>query len=180
VLSPTMTTAGPESPEGRTSHEQAIGVLVGPDDAPLPQVPALAQTFPDRVAQYHTADYRGVWQLPAGTVLVVGSAQSGCQIAEDLLAGGRRVLLATSPVGRVPFRHRGRESVEWLVEAGFRVALAHPPPVRPPVRLPRRRRHRRRRGQVPSGQLTRSRGRWSQDRRWASWAISSATEDGTV
>jgi hypothetical protein len=33
------------------------------------------------------------------------------------------------PVGRVPFRHRGRESVEWLVEAGFMVALAHPPPV---------------------------------------------------
>jgi hypothetical protein len=28
-------------------------------------------------------------------------------------------VLATSPVGRVPFRHRGRESIEWLVEAGF-------------------------------------------------------------
>ena len=28
-------------------------------------------------------------------------------------------MLATSPVGRVPFRHRGRESIEWLVEAGF-------------------------------------------------------------
>jgi putative flavoprotein involved in K+ transport len=94
-------------------------VVVATGDQNLPQVPALAQTFPDRVAQYHTADYRGVWQLPAGAVLVVGSAQSGCQIAEDLLAGGRRVLLATSPVGRVPFRHRGRESVEWLVEAGF-------------------------------------------------------------
>jgi putative flavoprotein involved in K+ transport len=94
-------------------------VVVATGDQNLPQVPALAQTFPDRVAQYHTADYRGVWQLPAGAVLVVGSAQSGCQIAEDLLAGGRRVLLATSPVGRVPFHHRGRESVEWLVEAGF-------------------------------------------------------------
>ncbi len=94
-------------------------VVVATGDQNLPQVPAFAQTFPDRVAQYHTADYRGVWQLPAGAVLVVGSAQSGCQIAEDLLAGGRRVLLATSPVGRVPFRHRGRESVEWLVEAGF-------------------------------------------------------------
>jgi len=52
-------------------------------------------------------------------VLVVGSAQSGCQIAEDLRAGGRRVVLATSPVGRVPFRHRGRETIEWLAEAGF-------------------------------------------------------------
>ena len=82
----------------------------GPDPGPPP---------PGRVAQLHAADYRGPGQLPGGAVLVVGSAQSGCQIAEDLLAGGRRVILATSPVGRVPFRHRGRETVEWLAEAGF-------------------------------------------------------------
>jgi putative flavoprotein involved in K+ transport len=94
-------------------------VLVATGDQNLPKVPALADTFPDRVAQYHTADYRGPDQLPDGAVLVVGSAQSGCQITEDLRAGGRRVVLATSPVGRVPFRHRGRESIEWLVEAGF-------------------------------------------------------------
>ena len=94
-------------------------VVVATGDQNLPKVPALAGTFPDRVAQYHTADYRGPDQLPDGAVLVVGSAQSGCQIAEDLRAGGRRVLLATSPVGRVPFRHRGRESIEWLAEAGF-------------------------------------------------------------
>ena len=94
-------------------------VVVATGDQNLPKVPALAGRFPDQVAQYHTAAYRGPDQLPDGAVLVVGSAQSGCQIAEDLLAGGRRVVLATSPVGRVPFRHRGRESIEWLVEAGF-------------------------------------------------------------
>jgi putative flavoprotein involved in K+ transport len=94
-------------------------VVVATGDQNLPKVPALADTFPDRVAQYHTADYRGPDQLPDGAVLVVGGAQSGCQITEDLLAGGRRVILATSPVGRVPFRHRGRETIEWLVEAGF-------------------------------------------------------------
>jgi putative flavoprotein involved in K+ transport len=94
-------------------------VVVATGDQNLPKFPALAGTVPDRVAQYHTADYRGPDQLPDGAVLVVGSAQSGCQIAEDLRAGGRRVVLATSPVGRVPFRHRGRESIEWLAEAGF-------------------------------------------------------------
>ena len=72
-------------------------VVVATGDQNLPKVPALAGRFPDRVAQYHTADYRGPDQLPDGAVLVVGSAQSGCQIAEDLLAGGRRVVLATSP-----------------------------------------------------------------------------------
>jgi putative flavoprotein involved in K+ transport len=94
-------------------------VVVATGDQNLRHTPALAGAFPERIAQYHTADYRRPGQLPQGAVLVVGSAQSGCQITEDLLAGGRRVLLATSPVGRVPFRHRGRETVEWLVEAGF-------------------------------------------------------------
>jgi putative flavoprotein involved in K+ transport len=94
-------------------------VVVATGDQNLPKVPALAGRFPDRVAHYHTADYRAPDQLPDGAVLVVGSAQSGCQIAEDLQAAGRRVVLATSPVGRVPFRHRGRETIEWLAEAGF-------------------------------------------------------------
>jgi putative flavoprotein involved in K+ transport len=98
---------------------RARAVVVATGDHNRAQVPALARRLPDRIDQHHTADYRGPGQLPDGAVLVVGSAQSGCQVTEDLLAGGRRVWLATSPVGRVPFRHRGRESVEWLVEAGF-------------------------------------------------------------
>jgi putative flavoprotein involved in K+ transport len=98
---------------------RARTVVVATGDQNVPRVPGLAQALPDRVAQYHTADYRDPGTLPAGAVLVVGSAQSGCQIAEDLLAAGRRVILATSPVGRLPWRHRGRDTVEWLVDAGF-------------------------------------------------------------
>ena len=94
-------------------------VVVATGDQNQARVPALAGRLPSRVAQLHAADYRRPGQLPGGAVLVVGSAQSGCQIAEDLLISGRRVILATSPVGRVPFRHRGRETVEWLTEAGF-------------------------------------------------------------
>ena len=98
---------------------RARAVVVATGDQNLPRVPALGGRLPGRVAQLHAADYRCPGQLPDGAVLVVGSAQSGCQIAEDLLAGGRRVVLATSPVGRVPFWHRGRETIEWLAEAGF-------------------------------------------------------------
>ncbi len=94
-------------------------VVVASGDQNLPKIPALASTVPRRVAQFHTADYRGPHQLPEGAVLVVGSAQSGCQITEDLLAGDRRVVLATAPVGRVPCWYRGRDTGEWLVEAGF-------------------------------------------------------------
>jgi putative flavoprotein involved in K+ transport len=94
-------------------------VVVATGDQNVPRIPVLARQLPDRVAQHHTADYAGPGQLPAGAVLVVGSAQSGCQITEDLLAAGRRVVLATSPAPRLPWRHRGRDSLEWLIEAGF-------------------------------------------------------------
>jgi putative flavoprotein involved in K+ transport len=102
---------------GRDLHARTVVVATG--DQNVPRVPALARTLPDRVAQCHTAGYRGPGALPDGAVLVVGSAQSGCQVAEDLLAGGRRVVLATSPAGRFAWRHRGGDTIEWLVEAGF-------------------------------------------------------------
>src|SRR5215218_228505 len=98
---------------------RARAVVVATGDQNRPRVPALARRLPSRVARLHAADYRSPGQLPGGAVLVAGSAQSGCQITEDLLAGGRRVILATSRVGRVPFWYRGRETIEWLAEAGF-------------------------------------------------------------
>jgi putative flavoprotein involved in K+ transport len=98
---------------------RARTVVAATGDANVPRIPALAGAFPDRVAQYHAADYRRAGLLDEGGVLVVGSGQSGCQIAEDLRAGGREVVLATSPVGRAPTPYRGRDTIEWLVEAGF-------------------------------------------------------------
>jgi putative flavoprotein involved in K+ transport len=98
---------------------RARAVVVASGGENRPRIPGLARALPGRVAQLHAADYRNPGQLPDGAVLVVGSAQSGCQIAEDLLAAGRQVILATSPVGRAPARHRGRDTVEWLVECGF-------------------------------------------------------------
>jgi putative flavoprotein involved in K+ transport len=49
----------------------------------------------------------------------VGSGQSGAQIAEELAASGREVLLATSRVPRAPRRYRGRDIHEWTVELGM-------------------------------------------------------------
>lgn len=85
----------------------------------VPQTPPLSRVISDTVVQLHSAGYRSPTQLPPGGVVVVGSAQSGYQIAEELLAAGRRVVVATSPVGRAPARHRGRDTVEWLYDYGF-------------------------------------------------------------
>lgn len=80
--------------------------------------PAAAQV-PDTLPSLHASEYRNASALPPGAILVVGAAQSGCQIAEDLLAAGRRVYLATSRVPRVPRRYRGRDIFAWLDSAGF-------------------------------------------------------------
>jgi putative flavoprotein involved in K+ transport len=58
------------------------------------------------------ADYRNPSELPAGPVLVVGSGQSGCQIAEELHEAGRDVFLAC---GRAPWVQRriGDHDAAW-------------------------------------------------------------------
>ncbi|HSH13063.1 MAG TPA: MSMEG_0570 family nitrogen starvation response protein, partial [Desulfurivibrionaceae bacterium] len=48
-----------------------------------PRIPAAAEQLPDTIEQLHSRDYRNHQQLPEGDILVVGSAQSGSQIAED-------------------------------------------------------------------------------------------------
>ena len=65
------------------------------------------------------AEYKRPGQLPDGGVLVVGTGQSGCQIAEDLHLAGRRVHLAVGSAPRVARRYRGRDVVAWLDEMGY-------------------------------------------------------------
>ena len=61
-----------------------------------------------------------IWKiLPDGAVLVVGSAQSGCQIAEELYQSGRIVYLSVGRACRVPCRYRGKEITRWLDDLGF-------------------------------------------------------------
>jgi putative flavoprotein involved in K+ transport len=83
------------------------------------KTPKQANRVASRLFQIHTRDYRSPAQLPEGAVLVVGSGQSGCQIAEDLAVAGRRVYLSTSRVGRYPWMYRGRQLISWLVDCGF-------------------------------------------------------------
>jgi putative flavoprotein involved in K+ transport len=51
-------------------------------------------------------------------VLVVGSGQSGCQIAEDLHLAGRKVHLIVGSAPRCPRFYRGRDAVAWLDDLG--------------------------------------------------------------
>jgi putative flavoprotein involved in K+ transport len=52
-------------------------------------------------------------------VLVVGSGQSGCQVAEELLEAGRDVFLSVGSAGRLRRRYRGRDTMAWAFDVGF-------------------------------------------------------------
>jgi putative flavoprotein involved in K+ transport len=96
----------------------ANNVIVSIGTHQHPNVPSWASKLAGDILQLHTRDYRNPAQLPDGAVLVVGSGQSGCQVAEDLLAAGREVHLCVGNAGRIPRRYRGRDIIHWLVDAG--------------------------------------------------------------
>jgi putative flavoprotein involved in K+ transport len=84
-----------------------------------PHRPAAAASLPADLQQIDAEDYRNPADLPKGRVLVVGSGQSGCQIAEELHHAGRDVYLAC---GRAPWASRRigeRDLVWWVLETGF-------------------------------------------------------------
>ena len=64
-------------------------------------------------------DYHNPAALPPGAVLVVGSGQSGAQIAEELHEAGREVVLACGRVPWGPRRLGGRDIFWWALETGY-------------------------------------------------------------
>jgi putative flavoprotein involved in K+ transport len=84
-----------------------------------PIIPRIAERVPASVMQIHSAEYRNAGQLPDGAVLVVGSGQSGAQIAEDLHLAGRKVHLAVGNAPRCARVYRGRDVVTWLADMGY-------------------------------------------------------------
>lgn len=82
-----------------------------------PITPGWAADLPERIVQMHSHHYRHAGQLP-GTVLVVGTGQSGTQIAEDLHLEERQVHLAVGRAPRVARFYRGRDCMTWLADMG--------------------------------------------------------------
>jgi putative flavoprotein involved in K+ transport len=83
------------------------------------KIPAFAAQITPDILQIPSDAYRNPQSLPPGAVLVVGSAQSGCQIAEELNEAGMKVYLSTSSAGRLPRRYRGLDCYDWLNRLGF-------------------------------------------------------------
>ncbi|MBY5329729.1 MSMEG_0569 family flavin-dependent oxidoreductase [Rhizobium leguminosarum] len=91
-----------------------------------PAIPRAGERLPEDITQIHTAAYRNAEQLPDGGVIVVGSGQSGCQIAEDLHLAGLKVHLVTGNAPRCARFYRGRDVVDWLSDIGqYDITVEH-------------------------------------------------------
>ena len=96
---------------------QARNVVLASGPYSRPLVPDAAAGLSGGIQQLHSHEYRRPGQLADGGVLVVGSGQSGAQIAEELLEAGREVHLAVSRCPRAPRRYRGKDLVHWLMQS---------------------------------------------------------------
>ncbi len=97
-------------------HADQVVLAVGGYHSP--RWSPLAAQLPPTVTQLHSSTYRNPSSLPDGAVLVVGTGQSGAQIAEDLQVAGRDVHLSVGSAPRVARFYRGRDCVAWLEDIG--------------------------------------------------------------
>jgi len=98
---------------------EAANVVIATGLYQQPRIPPFSTHLPSAIRQLHSSEYRNPEALPDGAVLVVGSAQSGCQIAEELYLAGRKVYLSVSGAGRLPRRYRGKDVTWWFDEMGI-------------------------------------------------------------
>lgn len=117
--------------EGEYTADQVV-VASGGYHAPI--IPRLAERLPAHIQQLHSEQYRNANALPEGAVLVVGSGQSGSQIAEDLHLAGRQVHLAVGDAPRCARFYRGRDVVDWLADMNYYDMPVHEHPLREGVR----------------------------------------------
>jgi putative flavoprotein involved in K+ transport len=96
----------------------AVNVVVATGSFQFPRPTSLSGLIPPQIMQLHSSFYRNPGALPAGAVLAVGSADTGCQIAEELNESGRQVYLCVGRAARVPRRCRGKDIVSWAAALG--------------------------------------------------------------
>ncbi|WP_395064427.1 MSMEG_0569 family flavin-dependent oxidoreductase [Paraburkholderia silvatlantica] len=120
-----------QTSQGALSADQ---VVIASGGYHTPIVPRMAERLPASIVQMQSSEYRNPAALPEGAVLVVGSGQSGAQIAEDLHLAGRKVVLAVGEAPRCARFYRGRDVVDWLADMKYYDMPVEAHPLREGVR----------------------------------------------
>jgi len=98
---------------------RARNIVLATGHSDRPFVPSLASRLGPGVHQVVPREYRHPAALPAGGVLIVGASATGIQLADEIRASGRPVVLSAGHHLRVPRRYRGRDIMWWLDRAGI-------------------------------------------------------------
>ena len=78
--------------------------------------PSLSAGLPHTVTSLTPLQYRNPGLLPDGGVMIVGASASGIQLAREIHASGRRVVLSVGEHIRMPRAYRGRD-IQWWMDA---------------------------------------------------------------
>ncbi len=84
-----------------------------------PFAPRGIETLPDHIVTMDIGGFTRSEALPEGKILIIGSGQTGCQIAEELHEDGREVVLACGRAPWAPRRVGDKDLMWWLLESGF-------------------------------------------------------------
>lgn len=82
---------------------EADNVVVAMSEWQKPHIPSFANELNDEIVQMHSKEYRNPSQMREGSVLVVGAANSGAEIARDVARTHTTWLSGNYP-GHIPFR----------------------------------------------------------------------------
>ena len=82
----------------------------------LSTIPPLSAGLPATVKSLTTLEYKQPDLLPGGGVMIVGASASGMQLAREIQASGRRVVLSVGEHVRMPRTYRGRD-IQWWMDA---------------------------------------------------------------
>ncbi len=84
-----------------------------------PHRPPAAAELPASVHAMDAENYVNPAALPPGKVLIVGSGQTGCQLAEEIFESGRDVALACGRAPWIPRRLDGRDTIAWIDDTPY-------------------------------------------------------------
>ena len=107
--------------EVRTADEsfRTDQVVVATGPFQMPFVPPAARGLDGSVPQLHSSTYRNPQALPEGSVLVVGGANSGLQIAQELSTTRKVDLSVGTKLPMVPQRMLSKDLFWWLTKLGL-------------------------------------------------------------
>ena len=98
---------------------QAREVVLASGGYQKPHRPPAAAQLPASVHVIDAEDYLNPAALPPESVLIVGSGQTGCQLAEEIFEAGRDVFLSCGRAPWIPRRFEGRDTIAWINDTPY-------------------------------------------------------------